>query len=181
MNHGATGRRDNGGMIIRDAVDADLDAILAIHNAAIRDSTAIWTDVEVDRADREAWLAEHRRDGYPVIVAELDGVTVGYASTGRWREKIGYRHTVENSVYVDSGHHGRGIGRALLTELIERSRAAGIHVIVAAIEAENSVSIRLHESLGFVSAGVVPEVGTKFGRWLDLALLTLTLPRDPAS
>ena len=181
MNHGATGRRDNGGMIIRDAVDADLDAILAIHNAAIRDSTAIWTDVEVDRADREAWLAEHRRDGYPVIVAELDGVTVGYASTGRWREKIGYRHTVENSVYVGSGHHGRGIGRALLTELIERSRAAGIHVIVAAIEAENSVSIRLHESLGFVSAGVVPEVGTKFGRWLDLALLTLTLPRDPAS
>lgn len=166
-------------MIIRDAVDADLDAILAIHNAAIRDSTAIWTDVEVDRADRERWLAEHRRDGFPVIVAEVDGMTVGYACTGRWREKIGYRHTVENSVYVASTHHGQGIGRALLAELIERSRAAGIHVIVAAIEAQNAPSIRLHESLGFVPAGIVREVGTKFGRWLDLAHLTLTLPHEP--
>lgn len=166
-------------MIIRDAVDADLDAILAIHNAAIRESTAIWTDVEVDRADRENWLAEHRRDGYPVIVSEVDDATVAYACTSRWREKVGYRHTVENSVYVAQSHQGRGIGRALLVELIERSRAAGIHVIVAAIEAQNTPSIRLHESLGFVPAGVVREVGTKFGRWLDLAHLTLALPPEP--
>ncbi len=171
---------DNGRMIIRDATDSDLDAVLAIHNAAIRESTAIWSSDEVDRADRERWLASHRADGYPVIVAELDGATVGYACTSRWREKDGYRHTVENSVYVDAAHQGRGIGRALLRELIERSRADGIHVIVAGIEASNLPSIALHESLGFEHAGTIREVGTKFGRWLDLAYLTLTLPRDPA-
>lgn len=160
---------------IRPAADADLDAILQIHNAAIRESLAIWTDIEVDRADRERWLAEHRADGHPVIVAEVEGVVAGYAAYGRWREKSGYRFTVENSVYVAEAYQRRGIARALMIELIALARAAGIHVMIAGIEAGNTASIALHEQLGFEAPLVVREVGTKFDRWLDLAFLRLEL------
>lgn len=162
-------------VLIRPAADADLDAVLEIHNAAIRDTLAIWTETEVDRADRERWLAAHRADGHPVIVAEVDGVVAGYAAYGPWREKTGYRFTVENSVYVASGYQRRGIARALMVELIELARAAGMHVMIGAIEAGNAASIALHEQLGFEPPVVVREVGTKFGKWLDLAFMRLEL------
>jgi phosphinothricin acetyltransferase len=162
-------------VLIRPAVDADLDAILEIHNAAIRDSLAVWTDVEVDRADRERWLAAHEADGHPVIVAEVDGVVAGYAAYGRWRERIGYRYTVENSVYVADAYQRRGIARTLMVELIVLARAAGMHVMIAGIEAGNTASIALHEQLGFEAPLIVREVGTKFDSWLDLAFLRLQL------
>ena len=162
-------------MIIRPAVDADLDVILEIHNAAIRDSLAIWTETEVDRADRERWLAAHQADGHPVIVAEVDGVVAGYAAYSQWREKSGYRYTVENSVYVAEGYQRRGIARTLMVELIDFARAAGIHVMIGAIEAGNGPSIALHSQLGFEAPVIVREVGIKFGTWLDLALMRLVL------
>ena len=162
-------------VLIRPAADADLDAILEIHNAAIRDTLAIWTDIEVDRADRERWLAAHVADGHPVIVAEVDGAVAGYAAYSQWREKIGYRYTVENSVYVAAGHQRQGIARALMVELIALARAAGIHVMIGAIEAGNTASIALHEQLGFEPPVIMREVGTKFDRWLDLALMRLEL------
>lgn len=162
-------------VLIRPAADADLDAVLEIHNAAIRDTLAIWTETEVDRADRERWLAAHRADGHPVIVAELDGAVAGYAAYGPWREKTGYRFTVENSVYVAAGYQRRGIARALMVELIELARAAGMHVMIGAIEAGNAASIALHEQLGFEPPVVVREVGTKFGKRLDLAFMRLEL------
>lgn len=160
---------------IRSATDADLDAILEIHNHAVRTSLAIWTETEADRLDRERWLAAHDAAGHPVLVAEVDGVLAGYAAYGAWREKSGYRHTVENSVYVADEYQGRGIGRALMAELIALARAGGIHVMIAAIEAGNTASIALHGSLGFESPAVVRQVGTKFGRWLDLAFMRLEL------
>ena len=163
------------GFTIRPAEDRDLDAILAIHNEQIRNSTAIWTDQEADRAEREAWLADRHAAGHPVIVADIDGVAVGYASYGQWRPKIGYRQTVENSVYIDTEHRGQGIGRALMVALIDEARVRGMHVMVAGIDASNDTSIRLHESLGFSRAGLFPEVGRKFDRWLDLAILQLNL------
>ena len=161
--------------LIRPASDADLDAILDIHNAAIRDTLAIWTDVEVDRADRERWLAAHEADGHPVIVAEVDGAVAGYAAYSQWREKIGYRYAVENSVYVADAYQRRGIARALMVELIELARAAGMHVMIAGIEAGNTASIALHAQLGFEPPLVVREVGTKFDTWLDLAFMRLPL------
>ncbi|CAN5136163.1 GNAT family N-acetyltransferase [soil metagenome] len=161
--------------LIRPAVDADLDAILTIHNAAIRDSLAIWTDVEVDRADRERWLAEHEADGHPVIVAEVDGAVAGYASYSRFRERMGYRFTVENSVYVAEGYQRQGIARALMVELIALARAGGIHVMIAGVEAGNTASIALHESLGFEPPVTLREVGTKFDGWLDLTFMRLAL------
>lgn len=162
-------------MIIRPATDADLDGILAIHNAAIRDSLAIWTDVEVDRADRERWLAAHDEDGHPVIVAEVEGVVAGYAAYAQWREKSGYRHTMEHSVYIADEYQRRGLARALMTELIRLARERDVHVLIAAIEASNTASIALHEQLGFEPPLVFREVGRKFDRWLDLALMRLEL------
>ncbi|MFC8596943.1 GNAT family N-acetyltransferase [Isoptericola sp. NPDC057191] len=162
-------------MILRDARDSDLDGILTIHNAAIRSSTAIWTDDEVPRDERAAWFAAQRAAGNPVLVADHDGAVAGYATYAQWRAKAGYRHTVEDSVYVADGFQGRGLGRALMTELVARARAAGHHVMLADIEAGNAASVRLHESLGFTHVGRLPEIGTKFGRWLDLAVLALPL------
>lgn len=165
-------------IVVRDARAADAAAICAIYNHAVRETTAIWNDVEVDAANRAAWLAERQGAGFPVLVAEQGGAVVGYATYGPFRPHDGYRFTVENSVYVAEAARGGGIGRALMTALIERARKAGLHAIVAGIEAENAASIRLHAASGFVEAGRLPQVGTKFGRWLDLLFMQLTLDKS---
>ena len=162
-------------MNIRDATSADLDAILEIHNEAIRNSRAIWIDAEVERSDRDAWFAQHRADGHPVLVAEVDGAVVGYAAYGWYRPRLGYRFTVENSVYLRPEAQRAGIGRALMVEIIAAARAAGMHTMIAGVEASNTGSIALHESLGFVEVGRLPEVGIKYGDWLDLVLMQLKL------
>ncbi|GAB3264624.1 GNAT family N-acetyltransferase [Kineosporia babensis] len=167
-------------MFIRDAVEADVEAITAIYNDAVLNSTAIWNDKPVDVADRLAWLAARRAAGYPVLVAD-DGSVLGYASFGDYRPFEGYRHTVEHSVYVREGQRGAGVGRKLLEELIVRARGLDKHVMVAGIEAGNVASIRLHERLGFEQVGLLKEVGVKFGSWLDLAFLQLTLGSGPVS
>jgi phosphinothricin acetyltransferase len=169
-------------MQIRDARAADIDGIVAIYNDAVSNTTAIWNEVEVDAADRAAWLADRQRQGYPVLVAVGDdGAVLGYATFGDWRAFDGYRHTVEHSVYVRGDQRGGGIGTALMLGLIGCARRLGKHVMVAAIEARNEASIKLHHKLGFETVGHMKEVGTKFGIWLDLAFLQLTLDRrsDP--
>ena len=165
-------------MIIRDATDADMAGVMAIYNDAVAHTTAVWNNTQVDLANRQAWLAERRRAGYPVLVAlGDDGRVLGYASFGDWRAFGGYRHTVEHSVYVRADTRGAGIGRALMEALILRAKGLGKHVMVAAIEAGNAGSIRLHEKLGFQQVGHLNEVGTKFGAWLDLVFLQLVLDR----
>ena len=164
-------------MIIRDATSADLDALLEIHNEAIRNSRAIWIDHEVEREDREAWFDQHRADGHPVFVAEVDGAVVGYAAYSWYRPRPGYRFTVENSVYLRPEAQRLGIGRALMVEIIAAARAAGMHSMIAGIEASNTGSIALHESLGFAEVGRIPQAGIKYGEWLDLVLMQLRLER----
>ncbi|MDO9414759.1 GNAT family N-acetyltransferase [Pararhizobium sp.] len=169
-------------MHLRDAEDKDLIEIRDIYNDAVVNTTAIWNDTQVDLANRAAWFAERRRLGYPVLVAVTDdGVVAGYASFGDWRAFDGYRHTVEHSVYVQKDQRGGGIGRLLLEALIERAAALDKHVLVAGIESGNAASIRLHEKLGFEITGQMKEVGTKFGRWLDLTFMQLTLPEKSVS
>jgi len=162
-------------MIIRDAVHDDLPAILEIHNDAIRTTTAIWDETEVDLDDRRAWFDGRRSAGLPVLVAERDGRVAGFATYGPWRPKTGYRFTVENSVYVHPDHRRRGVANALMPELIDRARDSHVHAIVAGIEATNAGSIALHERFGFRQVALLPEVGFKFDRWLDLAYLQLSL------
>lgn len=158
-------------MIIRDADEADLPAILAIYNAAVAETTAIWNERLVDLADRRAWWEARLRLGYPVLVAEIGGEVAGYASFGDFRAFDGYRHTAEHSIYVDGRFRRRGAARALLAALEPRARAAGKHVLIGGIEAGNTASIRLHEALGYAQAGRLNEVGRKFGRWLDLVFM----------
>ncbi|MEI4472516.1 GNAT family N-acetyltransferase [Frigidibacter sp. MR17.24] len=168
-------------MRIRDAVDGDAGAIAAIYNDAVETTTAIWNEATVDAANRVAWMVARRQAGFPVLVAvdEHDQV-LGYASFGDWRAFDGYRGTVEHSVYVRGDCRGGGIGKRLMQALIEAARAMGKHVMVAAIEAGNAGSIALHRALGFTETGRMPEVGQKFGRWLDLVFLQLSLDDRPA-
>lgn len=161
--------------VLRDATEADLPAILAIYNHAVAETTAIWNEVLVDLDNRKAWFEARRARGFPILVAEVEGRIAGYASYGDWRPFDGFRHSVEHSVYVEKDHYGRGLGKALMAALIERARAGRIHVMIAAIEAGNTGSIALHTSLGFRLVGIHHEVGRKFDRWLDLAMMELKL------
>ncbi|MBB5274330.1 phosphinothricin acetyltransferase [Rhizobium rosettiformans] len=162
-------------LILRDATEADLPAILAIYNHAVAETTAIWNEILVDLDNRKAWYDLRQARGFPILVAEVDGRIAGYASYGDWRPFDGFRQSVEHSVYVEKDHYGRGLGKALMSALIERARAGNIHVMVAAIEAGNTGSIALHKSLGFRLVGTHHEVGKKFGRWLDLTMMELKL------
>ena len=111
--------------MIRPATVDDLDAILDIYNDAILNGIALWTDDPVERSDREDWFASLQSRGFPVLVAEVDGVVAGYANYGPWQSRVGYRFSVEDSVYIRAEFHGQGLGRALLTELISLARDAG--------------------------------------------------------
>jgi L-amino acid N-acyltransferase len=159
---------------IRAAEPGDCEAIRAIRNDVIAHSTAMWTTRQVTPEDGRQWLAENlaRRSVY---VAEADGAPVGFANWSPWRPKDGYRHTVEDSVYVTDGHQGRGLGAQLLRALIDGAAQSGAHVMMACIEATNTRSVALHERLGFQTVGTAREVGTKFGRWLDLTMMSLAL------
>lgn len=162
-------------LILRDATEADLPAILAIYNHAVAETTAIWNEILVDLDNRQAWFEARQARGFPILVAEIDGRIAGYASYGDWRAFDGFRQSVEHSVYVEKDFYGRGLGKALMTALIERATQGGIHVMVAAIEAGNQGSIALHTRLGFRLVGTHHEVGRKFGRWLDLTMMELKL------
>lgn len=168
-------------MHVRDAVLGDLPGILEIHNEAIAHSTAIWDETLADLDERRRWFDDRHAQGFPILVADIDGRVAGYASYGVWRAKSGYRHTVENSVYVHADFHRRGVATALMTALIDRARVAGVHVIVASIESTNTTSIALHERFGFRLVAQMPEVGRKFGRWMDMSFMQLTLPDPYAS
>ena len=165
-------------MNIRDATPDDVPAINRLYNALIATTTVAWTEVPETLATRAAWLAEQVRAGHPVLVAEVDGAVVGFASYDDFRDSAkwpGYRFTVEHTIHVDGEHHGAGIGRDLLEALIGQALLAGKHSVIGAIDSENTGSIRFHQKLGFVEVAHMPEVGYKFDRWLNLVLMQRTL------
>jgi phosphinothricin acetyltransferase len=161
---------------LRDATIDDLSGIMDIYNDAVLNTTAIWNEVLVDLENRKEWFKARKDRGFPVIVAIKDGAVAGYASYGDWRAFDGYRHTREHSIYVHKDARGSGIGKLLMLALIDHARTNDVHVLIGAIESENTASIRLHETLGFRVAGRYSEVGRKFGRWLDLTSMELKLP-----
>ncbi|EFQ65817.1 GNAT family N-acetyltransferase [Pseudomonas fluorescens] len=161
--------------MIRDATEKDLPAIRDIYNDAVRNTTAIWNEQPVDLANRLAWFNARQALGYPILVAVENDAVTGYASFGDWRPFEGFRYSVEHSVYVRNDQRGKGLGPRLMQVLIERARSGGKYVMVAAIESGNQASIRLHERLGFITTGQMPQVGIKFGRWLDLTFMQLAL------
>ncbi|NMY72849.1 GNAT family N-acetyltransferase [Pseudomonas sp. WS 5071] len=162
--------------VIREAIPADLPAIREIYNDAVLNTLAIWNEQTVDLHNREQWFEARQKQGYPILVIVDDAnVPLGYASFGDWRPFEGFRHTVEHSLYVHPDQRGKRLGPQLLTALIERARSGGKHVMVAAIESANAASIHVHKQLGFVTCGRMPQVGIKFGRWLDLTFMQLMI------
>lgn len=164
---------------IRAASEADLPAIRDIYNDAVSNTTAIWNDTQADLADRRLWYRARRTRNFPVLVATQHDKVVAYASYGDFRAFTGYRFTVEHSIYVHADHRGQGVAKTLLPTLIEHARIAGLHAMVAGIEAQNAASIALHANFGFIEVGRLPEVGYKFGRYLDLVFMQLLLQTDP--
>ena len=160
--------------LIRDAVDGDMPALRDLYNALIPTTTVAWTETLQTLRERRAWFRRQQRSGNPVLVAELDGDVVGFTAYGSFRGSgkwPGYRHTVEHTIHVRQDLRGEGIGSRLLEALIDRARRADVHVMVAAIDGANTDSIVFHERLGFATVAVLPEVGRKFDRWLDLVLM----------
>jgi phosphinothricin acetyltransferase len=169
-------------VLIRDATPADLPAINAIYNALIPTHTVTWTEEPATLQHHQEWFEGQRGLELPVLVADEAGEVAGFTAyehfrgEGKWP---GYRATMELSIHVRQDRWGRGVGRALLEALVERARSAGVHVLVAAIDGENEASLRFHERLGFVEVARMPQVGQKFGRWLDLVLMQRVMDERP--
>lgn len=155
-------------MRIRPAETADIAPILEIWNPLIRDTSVTFTSVEKTHDGLAADIAAR---GAAFLVAEEAGALMGFASHGAFRGGPGYVHTAEHTVIVAPVAQGRGAGRALMRALEDQARMAGVHVLVAGVSAENVPAIAFHRAIGFAEAGRLPEVGRKFGRWMDLVFL----------
>ena len=162
--------------MINDAFRQDFAEILAIYNEVIRNSTAVFAEVELTAERGAAWFDTKIASGFPLLVARDESGITGFGSFGEFRAWPCYRHSVEHSVHVRADRRGLGIGRKLVTELMARASAMHKHVMIAGIDADNAASIKLHQSLGFMNVGHFHEVGFKFGRWLDLVFLQCRLP-----
>ncbi len=162
-------------MLVRLAAPSDAEAIRSIYNAEVTGSTATFDMVPRTAAEQASWLEEHRGP-YPAIVAVDDGGAVlGFGSLSAYRDRPSYATTVEDSVYVDAGRRGAGVGRSLLGGLVALADQHGFHSMIARIGGHNQASIGLHLACGFEMVGVEREVGRKFNRWLDVSVLQLLL------
>jgi phosphinothricin acetyltransferase len=157
-------------MELRAARLDDAEAIRAIYNVEVLTSTATFDLVPRTQSEQRRWLTE-RSGAHAVVVAVSDGQVLGFGSLSPWRDRPAYRTTVEDSVYVARDVQRRGVGRAILTELVEVARAHGFHACMARISGGHDASIALHRACGFEIVGTEREVGRKFGRWLDVVLM----------
>ena len=162
---------------IRDAAVADLPDIRAIYNHYVANSTVTFDEVPMTLKELRAKFAQLDKLGLPFIVAVSPNAHVlGYAYVYPWKAKAAYRYTVENSIYLGPAATGKGLGTALMAELIARSKAAGLKEIVAVIADRGAeASVRLHEQFGFKEIGHMGRVGFKFGRWLGTVLMQKSL------
>ncbi|MBN9522747.1 N-acetyltransferase [bacterium] len=162
--------------VIRPATEADLPAVCDIYNHYVEHSTCTF-QVEPDtETERLAWFRD-RSPVHPVTVAEAGGEVIAWAALSPWKSRCAYARSAEASVYVRPDAHRRGLGRALLADLIARGRAVGLHTILGATCTEHAASLALQDAMGFERVGVTREVGFKFGRWLDVAYTQLMLEK----
>jgi L-amino acid N-acyltransferase YncA len=174
---------------IRPASAADLPAITDIYQHAVLHGTATFELIPPDLAEMTRRFKTLTDNGYPYLAAVLDGRVIGYAYAGPYRPRPAYRFTVENSVYLQPSILRRGIGTQLLQRLIAEAQARGYRQMIAVIgDSANAGSIGVHSRMGFTMIGTHPNVGFKFGRWLDTVMMqralgagAATLPADNAS
>ncbi|MGA8297151.1 MAG: N-acetyltransferase family protein [Acidimicrobiales bacterium] len=161
-------------MEIRVARVGDAEAIRSIYNAEVTGSMVTFDLVERSPEDQRAWMAVHS-GVYAVLVAEINGEVVGFASLSPYRTRPGYSTTAEDSVYVARSHRGEGTGKALLSALVDQARLHGFHSLIGRVVGDHEASIALHRACGFQVIGIEREVGRKFGRWLDVCLMQVLL------
>ncbi|MDA1055915.1 MAG: GNAT family N-acetyltransferase [Planctomycetota bacterium] len=159
---------------IRRSELTDLDTITAIYNEAILTTTATFDLEPKTREERLNWFQQHD-DRHPILVAELDGLVVGWACLSHWRPRCAYEDTGETSFYVKQEHRGIGIGRQLKRAIIDEARRLGFHTLIAGVAEGSDASLHLNESFGFEVVGTFKEVGRKFGKRLDVTYLQLFL------
>lgn len=157
-------------MLLRLATLDDAEAIRQIYNIEVTSSTATFDLVPRTLDEQRAWQAA-RSGAHAVLVADVDGEVLGFGSLSPWRDRPAYSTTVEDSVYVHRDHHGAGVGRALLGELVATATAHGFHACMARIVGGHEASIALHRACGFEIVGTEREVGRKMNRWLDVVLM----------
>ena len=156
-------------MILRDATAADAKALAALWNPVIRDTSITFNPVEKSPADVAAIIAE-RQQAHGFLVVD-DGDLFGFATYGQFRGGLGYRHTAEHTIILSPHARGRGVGRGLMAALCDHARGRGMHSLFAGCSAENPGAVVFHEAVGFRRVAVLPQVGRKFDRWIDLILL----------
>jgi len=156
---------------LRAAQVSDAEAIAVIYNYEVEYSTAAFDLVPRSIEAQREWITA-RSGAFSALVADDSAADViGFAALSTYRDRAGYRTTVENSVYVHRDHQRRGVGKLLLSALLEVARDSGFHTVIARIDSQSSGSLALHESLGFVVVGVERQIGRKFGRWLDSVIM----------
>jgi L-amino acid N-acyltransferase YncA len=164
-------------IVTRLATIDDAPAIRAIYNHEVENHTTTLDIVPRSLEDQRTWITQ-RSGAFSAVVAMLKATpdsVVGFASMSPYRERAAYSTTVENSVYVARDHAGLGVGRSLMDGLIDTARGSGFHSMIARIEADGDASRSLHRTCGFELVGVERQVGRKFGRWLDMAVMQLML------
>jgi L-amino acid N-acyltransferase len=173
--------REPGAIAIRQATLDDARAIRAIYNHEVESQTSTFDLVPRTLDDQRDWLAQ-RSGAFSAVVATIDAPdavddapVVGFAALSPYKERAAYRTTVESSVYVSREHHRLGIGRALMEHLVTVARDSGFHCVMARIEAGSTASRELHTAVGFDLVGVERQVGRKFNRWLDVAVMQLVI------
>ena len=168
--------------MIREAITEDLQDILAIYNDAIVNSTAVYTYQTQTIEDRRNWFQQKKEEGFPVLVYELDNKVVGFATFGPFRAWPAYKYSIEHSIYVDKNYRKKGIGTALLKELIAVANEREYMTLIAGIDADNEKSIAMHKNFGFELVGTIQKAGYKFNRWLNLSFYQLELngPLNPS-
>lgn len=163
---------------VRLAKVSDAEALLEIYNREVLE-TLVTLDLVPRTLEEQRSYLDNRAGAFSVLVAEMDtdgrAKIVGFASLSQFKDRPGYRTSVENSVYVHRDHHRQGIGKELLNEVISEARAHGFHAVFARIANSQPASMSLHESLGFFLVGTEREVGRKFGQWLDVTVMQLLL------
>jgi L-amino acid N-acyltransferase YncA len=169
-------------MELRPCTEQQLPEILDIYNDAILNSTALYDYKTRTIEMMHTWYADKLKGNYPIVGAfDQNNVLLGFSTYGKFRVQPAYKYTVEHSVYVCPDKRGKGIGKILLKEIIKKADEQDYHVMVAAIDASNSVSIKLHEKESFEFCGLIKQSGYKFKKWLDLAFyqLILKIPENP--
>ena len=162
---------EQAGPTIRLATIADAGRIREIYNHEVLTSTATFDLIPRTDAEQEAWIAERTGAFAAVVAIDAGGDVLGFGALSPYKERAAYRTSVEDSVYVDRACHGRGVGKLIVTELLGVAQLSGFHTVFARIEAGGTASRALHASCGFDLVGVEREVGRKFHRWLDVAIM----------